>query len=65
MTIICNGAAREVASRSLAEILRELGYMEAAIATAVNGQFVPARDRDTVVLSAGDALEIVSPRQGG
>lgn len=65
MTIICNGITQEVESRSLTGILRELGYDEAAIATAVNGEFVPARRRAAVVLGAGDALEVVAPRQGG
>ncbi len=65
MTIIWNGAEREVAHRTLSEVLRELGYEEAAIATAVNGCFVPARRRETVLLNAGDALEVVAPRQGG
>lgn len=65
MTIIWNGAEQHVKSRNLTEILRELGYEEAAIATAVNGAFVPARQRDAVTLNAGDALEVVAPRQGG
>ncbi|MCC7254084.1 sulfur carrier protein ThiS [Hyphomicrobium sp.] len=65
MTIVCNGAEREVESRTLAEVLRELGYEATGVATAVNGRFVPARQRETVLLSAGDALEVVAPRQGG
>lgn len=65
MTIIWNGAAREVEGRTLSEILRELGYEEAAIATAVNGDFVPAREREATVLNTGDALEVLAPRQGG
>jgi len=65
MTILWNGTARAVESRALPDVLRELGYEEAAIATAVNGSFVPARDRAAVVLEADDALEVVAPRQGG
>jgi sulfur carrier protein len=65
MIIICNGETREVAGRGLSEILRELGYVDAAIATAVNGEFVPARQRDAITLNAGDALEVLAPRQGG
>ncbi len=65
MTIVCNGTKREVESPVLSEILRELGYEQETIATAVNGRFVPVRQRGSVVLSAGDALEIVAPRQGG
>lgn len=65
MTIVWNGAEWTVESRILAEVLRELGYEPGAIATAVNGRFVPARKRETLVLNAGDALEVVAPRQGG
>lgn len=65
MTIIWNGAAREVENRTLSEILRELGYEAAAVATAVNGSFVPARRREATVLQAGDALEVLAPRHGG
>jgi sulfur carrier protein len=65
MTIIWNGAPQQVEGRTLTEILRELGYEEAAIATAVNGTFVPARQREGVVLKGGDALEVLAPRQGG
>ena len=65
MTIVCNGAQREVTGRLLSEILRELGYEQTMIATAVNGRFVPARHRDSILLGAGDAIEVVTPRQGG
>ncbi|WP_072395844.1 sulfur carrier protein ThiS [Hyphomicrobium sp. CS1GBMeth3] len=65
MTIIWNGAEQEVQSQSLAEVLRELGYQDDAVATAVNGTFVPARQRGTLLLNSGDALEVLAPRQGG
>jgi sulfur carrier protein len=65
MTIVCNGAKREVETRVLSDVLRELGYEQSMIATAVNGRFVPARQRDSVLLAAGDAVEVVTPRQGG
>ncbi len=65
MTIICNGAKRDVENRVLSEILRELGYEQPMIATAVNGRFVPAQQRHSVLLGAGDAIEVVTPRQGG
>jgi sulfur carrier protein len=45
--------------------LVELGYGDAKVATARNGDFVPLRKRDTVELTGGDTIEIVSPRQGG
>ena len=65
MTIILNGEKREVAASVLADALVELGYGSACVATAVNGDFVAAARRVSTVLSAGDAIEVVAPRQGG
>jgi sulfur carrier protein len=45
--------------------LAELGFVDAVVATAVNGQFVAANERDTVALKEGDKVEIVAPMQGG
>jgi sulfur carrier protein len=65
MTIVCNGTKHEVENLSLSEILVELGYGQLMIATAVNGRFVPVRQRASVLLKKGDMLEVVAPRQGG
>lgn len=65
MKIVLNGEPRELDAARLDKALVELGYGEAAIATAVNGAFVPAGQRATTELEAGDRLEVVSPRQGG
>jgi sulfur carrier protein len=65
MTIILNGEACEVTASVLAEALAELGYGTACIATAVNGAFVTAASRASTMLNAGDAVEVVAPRQGG
>ncbi|WCR10481.1 sulfur carrier protein ThiS [Paracoccus stylophorae] len=64
MQIMVNGTATEVQGETLASVLGELGYGDAKIATAVNGDFVPAAARD-VPLAPGDRVEIVAPRQGG
>ena len=45
MTLIVNGEPREVAAGTLAEALQALDYGEAKVATALNGEFVPARAR--------------------
>jgi len=45
--------------------LNALGYGGKKIATAVNGQFVPAPARQTVKLTEGDKIEVVAPMQGG
>jgi len=65
MRIELNGEAREVRSLRLSEALAELGFGEAAVATAVNGAFVPAAARGERALAEGDRLEVLAPRQGG
>ena len=64
MKISVNGTQTEVHADTLAAVIEELGYGEARVATAVNEAFVPVTARD-VVLSPGDRVEIVAPRQGG
>ncbi|MGB9025715.1 MAG: sulfur carrier protein ThiS [Rhodomicrobium sp.] len=65
MKITVNGEARTIKARTLDELCRELGFREAVIATARNGEFVPASQRGAVSLAEGDAIELLSPRQGG
>jgi len=65
MTLIVNGEPREVAAGTLAEALQALDYGEAKVATALNGEFVPARARAATALKDGDRVEILAPRQGG
>jgi sulfur carrier protein len=65
MRIIVNGAAREVSAVDLAAALAELGFGEAVVATAVNGEFVAVAARCTTSLAAGDQLEVLAPMQGG
>lgn len=65
MTLLLNGAPQEIAAKTLAEALAELGFADRIVATAVNGDFVPARKRADVALSEGDRIEIVAPMQGG
>ena len=60
-----NGEATETNARTLAALLDELGYGGRRVATAVNGEFVPERLRAATVLAFSDAIEVVSPRQGG
>ena len=50
---------------TLAEALIALDFADAVVATALNGEFVPKRKRAETALKAGDAIEIVAPRQGG
>jgi sulfur carrier protein len=65
MTLIVNGEPRNVSAATLAEALKALDYNETTVATALNGEFVPARARDLTQLKDGDRIEILAPRQGG
>jgi sulfur carrier protein len=63
--VFLNGAPMACAVRTLQELLVAHGYDMSSVATAVNGDFVPAAHRDTLTLKAGDRIEVVAPRQGG
>lgn len=65
MKILLNGEPREVNATRLSDVLIELGFEGATIATALNGDFVPAAERANTELAEGDRLEVVAPQQGG
>ncbi len=65
LKILVNGEPQETFARNLAELCDMLGYGEAKIATALNGDFVPAASRADIALAWEDRVEIVAPRQGG
>ncbi len=65
MRITLNGEPAEIAADTLAQALSELDLAEAKVATALNGDFVPARLRAETAIRAGDRVEIVAPMQGG
>jgi sulfur carrier protein len=65
VTLIVNGEPRQIAAASLAEALQALDYGDAKVATALNGEFVPARSRAATPVKEGDRIEILAPRQGG
>lgn len=65
MRILVNGQAREVAGVTLQAALVELGYGDTRVATAVDGDFVPAARRAACALGENSAVEIVAPMQGG
>lgn len=65
MKLVVNGEDRDLAAATLAAALAALDFGEATVATALNGEFVPARAREATPLKDGDRIEIVAPRQGG
>ena len=65
MRILVNGAPHEVAADTLKLALDALGYTAPGIATALDGDFVPAALRAETTLRPGCRVEVVSPMQGG
>jgi len=65
MKLVVNGEMQDVPAGTLAEALQSLDLAEAKVATALNGEFVPARARAATRVNDGDRIEIVAPRQGG
>jgi sulfur carrier protein len=65
MRVIVNGEHTEIAARDLAGLLSEMEYAHTHLAIAVNYQVVPRARWAETALSAGDQIEIITPRQGG
>lgn len=65
MKILVNGTWCDTAATDLASALEELGYGGSIVATALNGEFVPASVRSSAPLAEGDRLEVLAPMQGG
>jgi sulfur carrier protein len=65
MNIIVNGEVQCVAAANLKELCTAMGYEGVVIATALNGDFVPAGERENKLLRDDDRVEILTPRQGG
>jgi sulfur carrier protein len=65
MQIFVNGKAREVQTLTMQAVVLELGYGNATIATALNGEFVSMASRASTPIAVNDKVEIVAPMQGG
>lgn len=65
LKIILNGEQLETNAQNLAQLCHELGFGDAKVATARNGDFIPKHVRTQTALQHNDRIEIVSPRQGG
>jgi len=63
--VLVNGECTKTGAASLAELVAQLGHGQEAVATALNGDFVPRQARASTPLRPGDKVEIVAPRQGG
>ena len=65
MRLVVNGELQDLPAATLADALQSLNFAEAKVATALNGEFVPARARQATTLKDGDRIEILALRQGG
>lgn len=65
MKLYVNAKVREVTECTIAGALSELGLTNPAIATALNGEFVPKEQRSVTHVHDGDRLEVLTPMQGG
>jgi len=65
MKIVVNGEQADIRAVTLTELLNELGYADAIVATALNGTMVRAVQRRATALAQGDRVEILAPMQGG
>lgn len=50
---------------SLQTALKEWGYLESYFAIAINKNFIANSQYETTFLKEGDAIEVVTPMQGG
>ena len=65
MRVTVNGESREIEAGSVAALLSELDYEGTHFAIALNYDVVPKSRWAETPLSAGDEIEIITPRQGG
>lgn len=65
MRLEVNGTMRDLHATTLSDLLEELGFEPAAVATALNGAFVPRSLRGAALLTEGARVEVLAPMQGG
>ena len=65
MRVTVNGEPREISSVRLDALLAELEYEGSHFAIAVNYDVLPKSKWAETPLKTGDAIEIITPRQGG
>ncbi len=65
ITLIVNGAAHTTIACTLAQWMATQGLAGDALATAVNGAFVPRAQRAQRLLAEGDTILTFQPIEGG
>ncbi len=64
-TIYVNGQQKQTESENLHQLLIELEFDVTAIATAIDGNFVPKSLYQTTAIQQGQKIEVLAPMQGG
>ena len=65
ISLTVNGERKQLRARSPRELLAELEFDGGFFAIAINRKVVARERWDEPLLRDGDAVEIVTPRQGG
>lgn len=65
ITVVVNGKPESTTAASLQAWVEARGVLPAALATAVNGQFVPRSLRAQQPLAEGDTILTFQPIEGG
>ncbi len=66
MQLVVNGETHQVENNvTVQQLLERLRFESKSIAVAINGRFVPRHEYETLFLQDQQALEVLSPMQGG
>jgi sulfur carrier protein len=65
MKLYLNGNSIDTQSQSLSQLLQEQQFDCSAVATAIDGNFVPRSQYTITLLSSGQKIEVLAPMQGG
>ena len=65
ITVVVNGSPESTTASNLQAWVEARGVLPAALATAVNGQFVPRSLRAQQPLAEGDTILTFQPIEGG
>jgi sulfur carrier protein len=65
ITLTVNGGMHTTKARTLAQWVEQQGQLPQAVATALNGEFVPRNLRATQTLTDGDTIITFQPIEGG
>ena len=65
ITLTVNGSLHTTTARTLAQWVEQQDQLPQAVATALNGEFVPRNLRATQTLSDGDTIITFQPIEGG